>query len=167
MKKIINNENEFTPLIKKDRFQVFLFVSCLPIPFVFAVHSWIVTSSKGNIKRWEVWQNKNRNKTSWDYVHLNLLAPSTGMNKYPFLRFPRNKSEIIGYIEGEKGSTAEKIIRFLDKKAKNYALKSRYHFFPGPNSNTFTEWTIKKFPKTGWKLPWTAIGKSYRVEKTF
>ena len=89
------------------------------------------------------------------------MPPSMGMNKYLFLRFPRNKSKIIGFIEGGKNSFAEEIIKFLHKKIKIYPFKSRYHYIPGPNSNTFSEWIIKKFPETGWKLPWNAFGKHY------
>ena len=41
-------KNEFLKLIKKDRYQVFLFSSPLPLPVIFASHVWIVTEIKEN-----------------------------------------------------------------------------------------------------------------------
>jgi len=161
MKKIITTKKEFDKLIKRDKFQVFLFMSKLYIPFNFAVHLWIVTSAKGKIDRWEVWQKKNSNKTSWGYLHKNLVEPSIGIEKYLHKNLPRNNSKIVGYQEGNENSLAQRIIKFLNKNAKNYPFKDKYKLYPGPNSNTFPKWIMKNFPGTKWKLPWNAFGKNY------
>ncbi len=121
-----------------------------------------MTNKRGKVERWEVWQNKNSNRTSWEYVHKNLSEPSIGINKYSWKSFPRNKSKIIGYFYGGKNSLAEKIIEFVEKNAKNYPFKSKYKIYSGPNSNTFPQWIINKFPKTKWKLPWNAFGKNFQ-----
>lgn len=161
MKKIISNKKQFERLINKNGFQVFLFTTPLYKPYQFAIHSWIVTVNKGKINRWEVWQNKNSNKTSWGYFHKNLNSPSIGIKKYRKKAYPKNKSKIIGYLEGGKNSLAETIVKFVEKNAKDYPLRKKYSYFPGPNSNTFPQWIIDKFPKLGWKLPWNAFGKNY------
>ena len=134
MKVKIKNEKEFKKLINKNKFQVFLFTTHLFIPLNFAVHSWIVTNNKGKIKRWEIWQNKNLTKSSWGYGYLNLMKPSMGMNKYANKIYPRNKSKIIGLVEGK---LAKQIINFLEKNFKIYPLRNNYKYYPGPNSNTF------------------------------
>ncbi len=158
MKKIISSKKEFNKLIKKDKFQIFLFTSPVTIPLQFAVHSWIVTSKKGKIKRWDVWQEKELTKKSWGYLYLNVIPPEMGVNTYPTRRMPRNKSTLIDYVEGD---LAKKMIAFIEKNAENYPFKSRYKLYPGPNSNTFPQWIINKFPETKWKLPWNAFGKNY------
>ncbi len=162
MNEIVSNLREFRKLIKENKFQVFLFTSPLFKPLQFAVHSWLVTSRKGKIKRWDIWQDKNSVNPKLGHLYLNLMKPFFGMAKYLEKRYRRNKSSIIGYIEGGQNSLAEKMVKFIEKHAKNYPLKSEYKPYPGPNSNTFPQWIINKFPETNWKLPWNAFGKNYK-----
>ena len=157
------DQKEFRKLIKKDLYQVFLFESPIPRPFSFIVHSWIVTNNKGKINRWEVWEFKKQCKTSWGYVHLNLLKPWIGMNKGYLGKGLRFKSRLLGKIEGEKGSVAGKMIKFIEKNAKNYKYSQEYEYVPGPNSNTFIQWIIDKFPKSKFKLGKNALGKGYKL----
>jgi hypothetical protein len=147
--------------LKKKRVdQVSLFYSPLPIPFNFAKHSWIVTiDKKGNANRWEVWQNKNLCKTSWGYVHKNLFKnPLTGMIKYPFFKTIKWESKLRSRVSG---NLATKIINFIDGEAPKYIYKDTYHFVPGPNSNTFIQWIINKFPESKLTLPRGSFGKNY------
>lgn len=156
------NEQKFNKLIKKDRYQVFLFSSPIPRPLSFIVHTWIVTVNKGNINRWEVWEFPNCCKTSWGHVHLNLFKPWIGIRKNPFGEKLRFESLLLGMIEGKKGSIAEKMVNFITKNCKNYPFTNNYKYILGPNSNSFIKWILNKFPETNLKLPWNAFGKGYK-----
>ena len=159
------NEKEFQKLIKKDKYQVFLFSSQLPYPLNFIIHTWFVTSNKGKISRWEIWQSKNKCKTSWNHLHLNLFPTSEGMRKSYFTSKYIYNSTLINKIEGNKNSTAHKMLNLIEKESKNYPYNNKYFPFPGPNSNTFTQWIIDQFPKANFKLPKNALGKKYEIKK--
>jgi len=151
------DEKEFKKLIKKDKYQVFLFTSPLPFPFSFSLHSWIVTSNKGKVKRWEIIHLRNLGGQRTGYFYINLLKPSQRMNKI----FRKNffskvdwNSKIQSSIIGGKGSTAEKLINFMEKNARKYPFKDRYILLTGPNCHTFTSWVSSHFPQARFKLPW-------------
>lgn len=164
MKKIIKDEKDIMELVEKDKFQVFLLVTKVFKPYQFAVHSWIMTSNKGKLKRWDVFDVKNGKGKRWGYVYLNGKKFSAGGNIYEDKEYPKYDSKIIRIIEGEENSLAQKIIKFTDKHAKEYPMRNKYVRYPGPNSNTFTQWIINKFPETKWKLPWNAFGKNYKIK---
>ena len=44
---------------------------------------------------------------------------------------------------------------------REYPYPDRYHVWPGPNSNTFTAFVLRKVPELRVDLPPTAIGKDY------
>ena len=156
------NEKEFKKLINKKLYQIFIFESRLPVPFQFATHSWIVTSNKGKIKRWDlIWSRIIGKDSSKGHVYLNMIAPWVGMNKYLFKGAPKYPSKLIGYSEGNKNSLTEKAIKFLDKNARKYPFKKRYRIYPGPNSNTFIQWFLDKFPELEIRLSRRAFGKNY------
>lgn len=164
MKKWVRGEKAFKKLLKKNMYQVFLFESKLYYPLRFAVHTWFVINEKGKIKRWEILENHNSVKKSLGYMHLNIAKPTLGVERHKHKDYPRNKSYLIGYLEGKRGSTAQRIATFLDEKASKYPLRFVYHYFPGPNSNTFPQWVIDKFPESDLKMPFNAFGKRYPVK---
>ena len=155
-------KKDFFGLIKKDQYQIFIFSSPVPLPFSIAAHSWIVINIKGNLKRWEILFWPNQCKTSWEHLHLNVKLPWEGWEVLPFLKL-NFSSKLIGKIEGKKGSLAEKMTSWIDKNAKIYPYSVKYHAFPGPNSNTFIQWILNKFPESGLKLQWNAFGKGYNI----
>lgn len=156
------NEDEFKKLVKKDRYQVFLFISRIPFPWFFAVHSWFIISNKGKVSRWESGMFRGKAQKSWGNVHFNMYNgnPLTGMNINPFKSGPRYKSKLIDFIEGKENSVAYKMIKFLEKDARNYPYKKEYKL-RGPNSNTFTQWVLNNFKESKFKLPGNAFGKQY------
>ncbi len=162
------NKKEFKKLIKKDKYQVLLFTSRFPLPYKiphFAVHSWIVTANKGKIIRWEVYQVPDYVKNSKGYIYWNYIKPWLGIKKYDSLGAERHNSKLIGKIEGTEGSLAEKMVTFINTKATTYPFAGKYKYVPGPNSNTFVQWILNKFPTSGLTLPWNAFGKTYKVRK--
>jgi hypothetical protein len=52
---------------------------------------------------------------------------------------------------------AHKMKDFIEQESTVYKFKDRYNIL-GPNSNTYTKWIIEKFPESGLKLFWRAVG---------
>ena len=156
------NKKEFLKLIKKDKFQVFLFIT--PIPFNFITHPWFVIVQKGTYTRWEVWGKQNMFQKSWGHVHQCSHKPWQGMKRILFRKTNRFESKLIGVIEGKEGSIAEKMGKYIIRNSKTYKHTYTYRFVPGPNSNTFVQHFINKFPESGFVLPKTCIGKGYKVK---
>ena len=156
------NEEEFKTLIKKDRYQVFVFSSRAMIPLSFARHTWIVGVNKGKISRWEILFLRDYKGKEWGHLHLNALKPARGMRIFLYKKHFFWKSKLIGTLEGKKGSTAEKMNVFLKNCPKEYPFTHKY-VLPSPDSNTFTQWVLNKFPEVKIKLPWTAFGKNHKI----
>jgi hypothetical protein len=70
----------------------------------------------------------------------------------------------IGIYRGRDRSVAKKMSLFIEKDSGKFPLRKSY-FLIGPNSNSFIQWVIDKFPDSGFKLPFNAFGKGYKVER--
>jgi hypothetical protein len=99
--------------------------------------------------RWEVWQNSSQCGTSWEYVHLNLLAPQSGVG---------GGAPWVARVW--RGADARRLFEVLQHPAA-YPHHNRYSPWPGPNSNTFVAWVLKE---AGVPVDFSplAIGKDYR-----
>jgi hypothetical protein len=69
-----------------------------------------------------------------------------------------NKPELLADI---RGAGVDEIIGRIEQAAKDYPYPKRYHVWPGPNSNTFTAFILRRVPELRVDLPPTAIGKDY------
>jgi len=156
------NETEFSKLIDKDKYQVFLFSSPVPIPMNFAVHTWFVINLKGEINRWEFGQFRGSPYKNGIGNLKNFFSPIDGMNKFFWKREPRFNSKLIDYIEGDEDSLANRMAIFIEEYSNSYPLKTKY-VLTGPNSNSFVQWILNKFPDANLQLPFNAIGKGYKV----
>jgi len=154
------NKFEFSKLINKNKYQVFLFSSPVPIPFNFAVHTWFVVNLKGEINRWEFGRFRGSPYKNGIGVLKNFFSPTEGMNIYFWKRYPRFNSKLIDFIEGDEESAANHLAVFIEEYSNTYPLKTKYSPL-GPNSNSFMQWILNKFPKANLKLPFNAIGKGY------
>jgi len=154
---------EFTSLIKKDKFQFFVFSSPCSLPLSFALHSWIVTNDHGEVHRYEVWSYKSRFNNESGHISIDFYPATTGLTLLPGpdsnISSTIFGSTIIGYVEGGEGSLAHRMADFVESRHKEYPNKFKYHYFPGPNSNTFVQWILNNFPECKIKLPWNAFGK--------
>jgi hypothetical protein len=131
---------------------VHLKYATLPAPLgVFAVHYWftVLQPESGRCDRWEVWQSKDAGGVSVGHLHCNLKAPDAGVGGGP--------ARLAAEWNGEMAS---RIFSVLEAASSQYPYCSRYLPWPGPNSNTFVAWVLRRagidFP-----LPWKAIGKDY------
>lgn len=152
---------DYQQVLNKQPYQVFIFSSPLPLPFSFAVHTWVVTNNNSKINRWEVWQTRNIGPVSWSHVHKNLFNMVTGMNIFYLFTTKRFKSRLIYVLEGDSNSNAKKVVDFIENKSPHYYFRNKYRYVPGPNSNTYVQWIINQFEVSRQILPWYAFGKNY------
>ncbi len=146
--------------------EVLFYKSKLFFPLSFSVHTWIVIEDNGNKERWELWQIpklkiKKKSFKSFGRVYKNLQPCEIGINRWPYGKLGglvRNKAIVFAKLNGKEAIT---IKNFLEIFSGDYKFRDRYHYWPGPNSNTFIQWVIDR-TRTNIKLPWNAFGKDYR-----
>lgn len=68
------------------------------------------------------------------------------------------KPELLGDV---RGPGVDEIIQRIETAVAEYPYPGQYHVWPGPNSNTFTAFILRKVPELRVDLPPTAIGKDY------
>jgi len=69
-----------------------------------------------------------------------------------------NRPELLGDI---RGPGVDAIIDRIETAVHDYPYPDRYHVWPGPNSNTFTAFILRRVPELRVDMPPTAIGKDY------
>ena len=126
---------------------------CAPLPYLFgaiADHYWFVLFDEvsGACRRWEVWHVKNAGGHSVGHVHCNLLHPDADVGGGPTR------------IEAEWRGLAASALREVLERPENYPHRQRYHYWPGPNSNTFAAWVLRE-AGIDYRLHWRAIGSHF------
>src|SRR6187399_2720900 len=116
----------------------------------FGVHSWIAVKPR-NASEFTVhevmgWRLK-RNGTA--LVERNRPADGYWYGARP---------ELLGDI---RGPGVDAIIERIEAAVKEYPYPNTYHLWPGPNSNTFTAFILRRVPELRVDMPPTAIGKDY------
>ena len=69
-----------------------------------------------------------------------------------------NEPELLADLRGDAASVA---IQEIERAVMAYPYANRYRVWPGPNSNTFTAFVLRRVPGLRADLPATAIGKDY------
>jgi len=156
------NSKEFKTLLKPENYQVFLFAAALPVPLNFAVHGWFVIHGNGITERWEFGRFSDSPHPSKIGVLKNFMTPTSGMRKYPWKTKKGTQAKLLGSIEGNEGSLAHQMFDFIRNETPNYPLQDKY-VLTGPNSNTYVQWVINRFPESGFSLPFNAFGKHYKT----
>ena len=157
--KIVNQGNQhFENLINKDKYQVFVFSCPAFFPVNFYRHPWFVLNKKGEIHIYEIGDIK----IGPSYMHKDVRYPFIGIEYTRFIKNKFWKPELLGFIEGDENSTVDKAIEFIENSEKNYPYNYKYSLI-GPNSNTYAQWILNKFPEFNIKLSWRFIGKNYKV----
>jgi hypothetical protein len=127
-----------------------------PLPGVLGLiarHYWFVVrdSAAGRCDRWEVWQSRNAGGESVGHVHCNLMPPGSGVGGGP------------ACLAAEwSGEQACALVAALNRATVDYPHVQRYLAWPGPNSNTFVAWILRRAGIVH-PLPWRAFGRSYRA----
>ncbi|MFT7141082.1 MAG: hypothetical protein ACI9B8_003515 [Sulfitobacter sp.] len=114
----------------------------------FAIHTWIATRSVGE-QRYRIHQvigwRLRRTGTALTYHEGDPNTPWFG-----------NDAILLHELTG---ADAEAAIPAVRKAIKSYPFAKTYTMFPGPNSNSFTEWVAQEVPELGLQLPAKAIGR--------
>ena len=151
----------FEELLENNKYQVFIFSSPVPIPFNFAVHTWFVINLKGEIHRWEFGKFRGSPHPNGVGILRDYLEPTRGMPYYFWKTKKKFKSKLVDYIEGD---IAKQLAKFIEGHSNDYPFKNIYSL-TGPNSNTYMQWVLNKFPKSNLKLPFNAFGKNYKIKE--
>ena len=124
----------------------------LPPPLgVVADHFWVTVLDprSGRCDRWEVWQRTDAGGVSFGHLYCNLQGPDDGVGGGP--------SRLA--VEWT-GADAQRLGSILAQAASEYPYCDRYRAWPGPNSNTFVAWVLRK-GSVACPLPWKAHGRNF------
>ena len=69
-----------------------------------------------------------------------------------------NEPVLLAELRGEPAGSA---ITAVEEAAPHYPWRNEYRIWPGPNSNTFVAWMLRRVPALDAELPPIAIGKDY------
>ncbi len=119
----------------------------------FAIHTWIATKAAGEDKftLHEIIGWKLRR-------HHTALTVTRGRPDRPWFRSP---AILLHEITGDE---AEKLLPEVHEAIYSYPYAESYTMWPGPNSNSFSEWVSLKVPALELELPTKAIGRSWMVD---
>jgi hypothetical protein len=116
----------------------------------FSVHSWIAMKPAGasryeryDVVGWGVDQGRPAVRRD--------IRPVDGY-------WAGNKPEVIGEL---RGPDAEAAIGKLRAAIRDYPYPDTYRLWPGPNSNTFVAWVLRRVPELRTAMPANAIGKDW------
>jgi len=114
-----------------------------------ARHSWFAVRGQGETEweRWEVW---NHGDEQWGYVVRRKRDP---------LRWDLAGRPALHAVW--RGARAHKAIACIRRESPQYPDRNSYIPWPGPNSNTFIDWLLRRCLLDA-ELPATAVGKDYR-----
>ena len=115
-----------------------------------AAHYWFVVWDGAGCQRWEVWQTRNAGGRSIGHVHCDLKPPDAGVGGGPM--------RVAARFTGRDAAAIAKVLR----EVEIYPHCDRYFVWPGPNSNTFVAWVLRR-AGIAHPLHWMAFGKRYPV----
>lgn len=121
------------------------------IPFIgfIAVHYWYVIIRDNQQERWEIWQKPSLSPESWGHLHRNLMPINSGVGNG------------VSWLEiSWRGKLAHQLAEIIVNTPEIYPYNYRYHYFPGPNSNTYVQWVLNK-ANLNYSLSWRGIGRHY------
>ena len=106
----------------------------LPFPLgLLAVHYWfVVFEPDGRCHRWEVWQEADAGGSSVGHVHCDLKGPDDGVGGGP--------AQVAAEWRGDEALSIRKVLEAV----QTYPYCRRYLAWPGPNSNTFAAWVLRR-----------------------
>jgi Protein of unknown function (DUF3750) len=115
-----------------------------------AVHYWFTVFDpiSRQWRRWEVWQTKNAGGKSIGHIHCDLRHPDCGVGGGAYR------------LAAEWDGGAARDICAILARPQEYPHWDRYRAWPGPNSNTFVAWVLRKAGLHHSFDP-RAIGKDY------
>lgn len=123
---------------------------------LFALHTWIAVKPKNassytvyQVIGWNLWRG---------------LSAVSKRNDIPDCKWFNQMPWVVKDLRGEQ---AEIVITQLSPVIDAYPYKNKYHFWPGPNSNTFVAYVARNIPALHLAMPALAAGKDYLGPFTF
>jgi hypothetical protein len=113
----------------------------------FAIHTWVATRAA----------NENR-YTIHQVIGWKLRRTGTALTVHegdPDTPWFGNEAILLHEVSGPNAETSVEKVRAAIVR---YPFADRYTMFPGPNSNSFTEWVEQEVPELELNLPMKAIG---------
>lgn len=117
---------------------------------LFAAHYWFVLFDEHGCRRFEVWQTKNAGGKSIGHVHCDLKPADAGVGGGP--------ARTAAQWHGEQARRLKAVL----EKLEAYPFCQKYRYWPGPNSNTFAAWVLRK-ARIPHPMGPMALGKRYPV----
>ncbi|HZN87233.1 MAG TPA: DUF3750 domain-containing protein [Burkholderiales bacterium] len=117
---------------------------------LFGVHSWVAVKP-ARARAYTVYEVIGW-KLRWDDTAVSIRE------REPDARWFGNEPELLAEA---RGADAEPLIPRIEAAVKSYPYPDEYRAWPGPNSNTFTAWVMRRVPELRADLPPTAVGKDY------
>lgn len=117
---------------------------------LFAAHYWFVVWDDDECHRWEVWQTKNAGGRSIGHLHCDLKHADAGVGG--------GLARVAVEWTGEHALAIKTVL----ENPQAYPFCEKYRYWPGPNSNTFAAWVLRK-AGVQHKLGAMALGKRYPV----
>ena len=117
----------------------------------FAIHTWIAAKAKG-APTYEIYQVMGwRVRRTGRAVDISqAINPDR-----PWFRSP----PIL--LHEVKGPQAQQLVQPIRQAVLDYPYSAEYTMWPGPNSNSFTEWIALQVPQLNLQLPAKAIGAQW------
>ena len=156
----LSDQSRFAPLEDlRTSGQAVVRLYAAPIPSIewLAVHTWFVIkpARSDTFERWELWQTGGLRPglpggACYGHVYRNLLKLESNCGA--------GRSYVLAELTGP---SAEPIVELIRTQSPDYPWRLRYAYYPGPNSNTYTQWFLDH---SAWRvpLPPAAIGKDWR-----
>jgi hypothetical protein len=116
----------------------------------FAVHTWIAVKPAHAL-----------NYTSYEVIGWHVRHNGTAINIHdgaPDRHWYGSRPSLLAEL---RGKSAEAAIGKIRRAVAQYPHGDEYGTWPGPNSNTFTAFVLRRVPELKADLPPTAIGKDY------
>jgi hypothetical protein len=133
-----------------DEVVVQLRCSTVPPFELLGVHYWfaVFEPETGRWHRWEVWQQADAGGTSWGHVHKDVMNVDANVGGGPML------------VRGEWHGAQARALAQAIARSPEYPDRGRYLAWPGPNSNTYISWVLRRAGVAADLEP-RGIGKDY------
>jgi hypothetical protein len=117
-----------------DEVVVQLRCSSVPPLGLLGLHYWFAVFKPETERwhRWEVWQRADAGGTSWGHVHKDLMNADADVGGGPM--------QIRAEWHGEEARALAQAIA----RSSEYSERGRYLAWPGPNSNTYIAWVLRR-----------------------
>jgi len=151
-----------------DTYEVTVYKSRMPLPVLFAYHTWVVVTGQGTTDRFDLMGFiRDGQGVRTGHVYKNYNPPTLGC---PILAFGQKTfyhqqlawpAEVVYKSCGETGSLAHRAYDLLHHRLHEYPYThGPFELVLGPNCNTFTQRVIGE-ARIPCELPWGAFGKGF------